>query len=361
MEILKTEQYIDEKLDIKPVTKTRLSTLGNPPKRMLKSGDGVILNTQKSTLGIVTYISYEDVVEYKEYYESLSGLELILVGGEDLLDGFLVYYDNSSKKFAYMNASIFNDNLFATFDKDYYISGIMRPNIISTPLTLDFFKRGYTLGNSKFVWKRPKRLNEKLTIKPISKTTLSDYKGKYGKYKYFPKTKEELKDIIHKRIQKEGIFCNLNDIDVSLIYEMAELFRNATFQGDISEWDVSNVRNMHRMFYHSYFNGDISKWNVSNVEDMSFMFANSKFNGDISYWDVSSVTNMERMFIGSVFNGSISDWDVSNVVNMDCMFAYSKFNGDLSRWNTKSLRPSGFMFTNSPLDGKAPYWYDSLA
>ena len=194
MEILKTEQYIDEKLDIKPVTKTRLSTLGNPPKRMLKSGDGVILNTQKGTLDILTYISYGDVVEYKEYYESLSGLELILVGYKDLmLDGFLVYYDKSSKKFAYMNASIFDDNLFATFDKYYYISGIMRPNIIQTPLTLDFFKRGYTLGNSKFVWKRTKRLDEKLIIKPISKTTLSDYKGKYGKYKYFPKTKEELK------------------------------------------------------------------------------------------------------------------------------------------------------------------------
>ena len=74
MRILDSDKYIDEKLDIKPVTKTRLSTLGNPPKRMLKSGDGVILNTQKGTLGILTYISYEDVAEYKEYYESLSGL-----------------------------------------------------------------------------------------------------------------------------------------------------------------------------------------------------------------------------------------------------------------------------------------------
>ena len=34
-------------------------------------------------------------------------------------------------------------------------------------------------------------------------------------YKYFPKTKKELKDIIFKRIKAEGNEVDLNDIDVS--------------------------------------------------------------------------------------------------------------------------------------------------
>ena len=34
-------------------------------------------------------------------------------------------------------------------------------------------------------------------------------------YKYFPKTKEELKEIIKRRIKEEGNEVDLNDIDVS--------------------------------------------------------------------------------------------------------------------------------------------------
>ena len=38
---------------------------------------------------------------------------------------------------------------------------------------------------------------------------------KSNSYKYFPKTKEELKDIILQRIKEEGNEVDLNDIDVS--------------------------------------------------------------------------------------------------------------------------------------------------
>ena len=56
---------------------------------------------------------------------------------------------------------------------------------------------------------------------------------------YRPKTKEELMDIISKRIKKEGHYCNLNDIDTSLITDMSYLFKGVLFNGDISNWDVS--------------------------------------------------------------------------------------------------------------------------
>ena len=49
-------------------------------------------------------------------------------------------------------------------------------------------------------------------------------KKKSNKYKYFPQTKNELKDIILQRIKTEGNEVDLNDIDVSKITDMSSLF-----------------------------------------------------------------------------------------------------------------------------------------
>ena len=93
-------------------------------------------------------------------------------------------------------------------------------------------------------------------------------------YNYYPKTKDELKDIIYQRIESEGNECNLNDIDTSNITDMSHLFEDSDFNGDISNWDVSNVTNMEDMFALSKFNGDISNWDVSNVILMPGIFDN---------------------------------------------------------------------------------------
>ena len=112
-------------------------------------------------------------------------------------------------------------------------------------------------------------IQEKLIIKKSNKQSNNNYK-------YFPKTKKELKDIIFKRIEAEGNEVDLNDIDVSEITDMSELFNNLfNFRGNISQWDVSNVTNMQGMFY----------WCES-------------FNQDISNWDVSKVKNVYNIFIG---------------------------------------------------------------
>ena len=108
-------------------------------------------------------------------------------------------------------------------------------------------------------------IQEKLVIK----------KNKNISYKYFPETKEELKDIILQRIEAEGKEVNLNDIDVSKITDMSHLFANTDFNGDISEWDVSNVKNMSYMFSNcESFNQDISNWDVSNMVDSDNMLYN---------------------------------------------------------------------------------------
>ena len=109
-------------------------------------------------------------------------------------------------------------------------------------------------------------------------------------YNYYPKTRDELYELVYKLIEERGDDADLNDINTSEITDMSEVF------------------------YESKFNGDISNLNVSKVADMKYMFANSRFNGDISNWDVSNVKDMTDMFYGSSFNGDISNWDVSNVL-----------------------------------------------
>ena len=156
-------------------------------------------------------------------------------------------------------------------------------------------------------------IQEKLIIK----------KSKSNNYKYFPKTKKELRDIILQQIKAEGNKVDLNDIDVSEIADMSELFRETNFKGDISKWEASNVTDMSFMFWAcKSFDKDISNLDVSNVTDMSYMFAWCEaFNKDISSWDVSGVNNMGYMFYRcKTFNQDISVWDVSNVKKMNNIF-----------------------------------------
>ena len=121
---------------------------------------------------------------------------------------------------------------------------------------------------------------------------------KCNNYKYLPETKEELKDLIKKRIKEEGNKVDLNDIDVSEITDMSALFEGTDFNGNISKWDVSNVINMRYIFSGcKSFNQDISNWNVSNVTNMSYMFYGcSNFNQDISGWNISKVKDSSDMF-----------------------------------------------------------------
>ena len=61
-------------------------------------------------------------------------------------------------------------------------------------------------------------------------------------YKYFPKTKSELQEIIRDHYIKHNY--NLNDIDVSLITDFSKLFKDDRKTGnkdfDVRYWDVSN-------------------------------------------------------------------------------------------------------------------------
>ena len=118
----------------------------------------------------------------------------------------------------------------------------------------------------------------------------------FSTYSCQPKNREELCEIVYDRIREKGPYCDLNDIDTSLIEDMSNLFLHSTFNGNISKWNVSNVKDMSEMFVDSFFNGDISEWNVSNVLDMSLMFIGSLFNQDISNWNIHEHCNTFYMF-----------------------------------------------------------------
>lgn len=160
-----------------------------------------------------------------------------------------------------------------------------------------------------------------------------------SEYTLFPKTKEELETIINSEINKNGVNCSLNHIDVSKITDMGDLFIDSKFNGDISKWDVSNVTNMGGMFYNSKFNGDISAWDVSSVTNMSCMFYHCSFsgeNGDISVWDVSNVRSMSYMFNYNFnFDCDLSAWDVSNVIHMDNIFEKCPLENKPPKWYKK--------------------------
>jgi hypothetical protein len=147
-----------------------------------------------------------------------------------------------------------------------------------------------------------------------------------------PQTKEELLEIIQKKVHERGVACSLNHIDVSNVTDMGELFRDSPFIGNISEWNMGQVVRTDWMFHGAAFNGDISRWDVSNVKNMDGMFCRSQFNGDISQWNTENVQYMFQMFISSAFNGDISKWKISQVKDMQEMFENAVFEGDLRAW-----------------------------
>lgn len=142
-----------------------------------------------------------------------------------------------------------------------------------------------------------------------------DTGNKSVKYKYHPKDKNELIDLLLKLLKKRGSNADLNDIDVSKITDMNSLFYEvnrvpAVENIDISSWDVSHVTNMNSMFYKCYnFNCDLSEWDVSNVIDMRHMFEFCHdFNIDyLNDWKLNENAKIED-FIHGCTKGDVPKW-----------------------------------------------------
>ena len=162
-------------------------------------------------------------------------------------------------------------------------------------------------------------------------------------YKYFPKDKEELWEILIEKLKENIEYPHLNDIDTSEITDMSDLFsvnmydyfeNNIDIERikiiDLSAWNTSNVNDMSGMFCgcSSLIELNLSTWDTSNVVNMNHMFEGCTLlkKLDISKWDTSNVTNTVQMFYdcNSLDNLDLSNWDISNLHNVFCMFDWCK-------------------------------------
>ena len=118
-------------------------------------------------------------------------------------------------------------------------------------------------------------------------------------------TKEKLREYLKSEVEKQGEHVVIQNIDVSRIEDLSDLFRDIT-DGvktlDLSGWKTSGVKDMSWMFggCKTLESLDLSGWDVSNVKTMNDMFAcceNIEYL-DITDWDTSKVKNMARMFFG---------------------------------------------------------------
>ena len=124
-------------------------------------------------------------------------------------------------------------------------------------------------------------------------------------YKYFPKTTQELKDILIDLLNRDDHnsdkVINLNNIYTGNITDFSYLFYQLNpSKIDISDWDVSNGKYFRCMFYnciHLDLVSGVDKWDVSNGVDFTKMFSNCKLvEGDFRNWDLSNALAMNEMF-----------------------------------------------------------------
>ena len=176
-------------------------------------------------------------------------------------------------------------------------------------------------------------------------------------------TWDQIRKYLISEIEKQGEHVVIQNIDVSHIEDLHDLFRDIT-DGvktlDLSGWKTSGVKYMSNMFYYckNLESLNVSGWDTSNVEDMTAMFRNCSHirSLDLSCWDVSNVKDMSYMFFQceGLKSLNLSGWDTSNVKDMSWMFSYCKNlkSLDLSGWDTSNAEDMGYMFKYSSVPYK---------
>ena len=207
-----------------------------------------------------------------------------------------------------------------------------------------------------------KQINQFIT-EYIIKKKLDKPIDSENKYKYFPKTKDELINNIKELFDKGE--TDLNCIATNKITNMGDLFfnvRNINF--DVSEWDVSNVTNMTNMFYgcSNFKDNGIENWNVNNVEIFigMFTYCSNIYDIDFSNWNVSNGKYFNSMFFEcKKFKGNgLENWVVGKVKDMSNMFYNcTNFNCDLSNWDISNVKNMSFAFYNCKSLKNKPSWY----
>lgn len=142
---------IGEKLDIKPITKTRLAELTLTPKDKIRTGDIIVERSANSNGDIKytsIYISGDDFVKYD--YGSILNLQLIGIPDYIKKEGVAVKYYQANS-FLYIPFLAFNDNLERV--NMHRVTEYVLRNDIKQPLPMEYFKNPPT-HNAEVVYER---------------------------------------------------------------------------------------------------------------------------------------------------------------------------------------------------------------
>jgi hypothetical protein len=120
--------------------------------------------------------------------------------------------------------------------------------------------------------------------------------------------------------------------------ELIKIIKAAPDDADLNYLDVSLITDMRELFKNTSFNGKIDAWDMSNVTSTSEMFSRSQFNQEIGNWDISNVTSMREMFYGSPFNQAIESWDTSKIIQRIIWVICSKREGKYPRVKKSTIR-----------------------
>ena len=184
MEILDTLRFANEKLDIKPMTRSRLAAIQRNPKPILETGDVVkvliyIRPNDTKSYQLWTYVSYDDFKNY-DYNTKLNLYHL--KDDAEFKEGAFVF-PMVGHGLHIMTVSIFDDNLhyktqIAGKEVVRQITAIYRGEKKQQPLDSNYFENPTDAGK-RCVWKKRNNdvIAEKLDIKPITKSRLDAEKA----------------------------------------------------------------------------------------------------------------------------------------------------------------------------------------
>ena len=162
-------------------------------------------------------------------------------------------------------------------------------------------------------------------------------------------SKDQLQSIIQERYNKNKLFIDLTDLDISELDDLCGIFDrlNKVEVVDISGWDTSNVITMEDMFC---FCGKlkniigIENLDVSNVEYANNMFYECKnlVELDLTNWNPISLEYASYMFYGCSnlkIIKNIENWQLPNIKDVYRMFSYcTKLDVDLSNWDLTNIK-----------------------
>ena len=257
------------------------------------------------------------------------------------------------------------------------------------------------LGNQKydlrdeFNFQEPKKQNEVLEIKIVSKGMITSMKGMFFNCSRLigisPKSKwnvshvtdmsfmfcgcKMLRELPDFSTWKTSCLCDMSYMfrecelidkikhlvmfDTSNVTSISNLFygcRNLSDIGDISEWNITKLMDMSHLFYDCIklkSLPDITGWKINNLSDMSFVFNNCNnlvAVPDISRWDTRTVNDIRNLFYNCSSLKSLPDlskWNINNVSSLRCLFYNCKALKSLPRidkWNTDNVNDMSYMF-----------------